>query len=395
MTIKGKIASRLRASGLHILAVAALTLPPLEGGAGAQENQTWTLQVTDSQKKEAADAGAADGAKSKGPFTLPTGKKIGVILLSGQSASSNRILEPVKTLAGLLKYEVITCDPNFDAQKVTQCATSMVAQNASAVFTISTSPGPMGSALKDAQAAGIPFFGTVSGVQPTPLIIPYGSPGVATAQLSAKWLFDTAKARKGADAKLKFMILTAPTVGLANLIEEQEVIKAASQNPNVEIVIKHDLDLGNIVQDTITMSKQAVQQYQDLAGIWTVCDLCIPLISQALDTEGLTGDKRPIVVGDYTTAQTVDLIRKERVDGVMDLPLEASVWVGFDQLLGLWSQKRPIDASYDVFDKGYSLKFMEPYILTKENIGASGPIPVISSDYESYFRAKWKAEYGL
>lgn len=395
MTIKESVASRVHASGLRLLAMTALLAPLLAGNAVAQENQTWALQVTPTQTKEATEAGAADGAKAKGPFPLPTGKKIGVILLSGQSASSNRILEPVKTLAALLKFDVITCDPNFDAQKVTQCATSMVAQNASAVFTISTSPGPMGSALKDAQAAGIPFFGTVSGVQPSPLIVPYGSPGVATAQLSAKWLFDAAKARKGADAKLKFMIMTAPTVGLANLIEEQEVIKAAAKNPNVEIVIKHDLDLGNIVQDTIAMSKQSVQQYPDLAGIWTVCDLCIPLISQALDTEGLSGDKRPIIAGDFTTAQTVDLIRKGKVDAVMDLPLEASVWVGFDQLLGLWSQKRPIDTSYDVFEKGYSLKFMEPYILTKENVGASGPIPVISPDYESYFRAKWKAEYGL
>ncbi|MET0172745.1 MAG: substrate-binding domain-containing protein [Agrobacterium vaccinii] len=388
----GTLASRLRAFKLQITATAAMAL--LAGQVMAQDAQVWKLQTTDAQQKQAAEAGAADG-KSKGTATLPTEKKIGVVLLSGQSASSNRILEPVKALAELLKFEVITCDPNFDAQKVAQCATSMIAQSASAIFTISTSPGPMGSALRDAKDAGIPVIGMVSSVQPTPLIIQYGSPGVASAQLSAKWLFDNAKQRKGPDAKLKFMLLTAPTVGLANLIEEQEVIKAAAANPNVEIVIKHDLDLGNIVQDTIAMSKQAVQQHPDLAGIWTVCDLCIPLISQALDGEGVTGDKRPIIVGDYTTAQTVDLIRKGKVDGVMDLPLEASVWVGFDQLLSFWSKETPINTSYDVFEKGYGLKFMEPYILTKANTGASGPIPVISSDYESYFRAKWKAEYGL
>lgn len=376
------------------LAATICLTPVFAAGALAQENQVWQLQATDAQKKEAADAGAADGAKSKGPFELPTGKKIGVILLSGQSASSNRILVPVQKIAELLKYEVVTCDPNFDAQKVTQCATSMVAQNVSAIFTISTSPGPMGSALKDAADAGIPVFGTVSGVQPTPLIIAYGSPGVATAQLSAKWLFDKAEANKGKDAKLKFMLLTAPTVGLANLIEEQEVIKAAKANPNVEIVIKHDLDLANIVQDTIAMTRQSVQQHPDLAGIWTVCDLCIPLISQALDTEGLEGDKRPIVAGDYTTAQTIELIRGGKVDGVMDLPLESSVWVAFDQLLAFWSHERPIDNTYDVFSKSYSLTFMEPYIITKDNVG-TGAIPVIGPDHESYFLAKWKAEYGI
>ena len=79
----------------------------------------------------------------------------------------------------------------------------------------------------------------------------------------------------------------------------------------------------------------------------------------------------------------------------MDLPLEASVWVGYDQLLGLWSRQRPIDASFDVFETGYALKFMEPYLITKENVGASGPIPVYGPDHESYFLAKWKKEYGL
>ena len=389
--LPSQIVSTLRRVAAPTVALAML----LATSAAAQEDQVWKLMVSDAQKKEATDAGTADGQKSKGPFELPTSKKIGVILLSGQSASSNRILVPVQKIADLLKYEVVTCDSNFDAQKATQCATSMVAQNASAIFTISTSPAPLGSALKDAQDAGIPVFGTVSGVQPTPLIIPYGSPGVATAQLSAKWLFDNAAARKGKDAKLKFMLLTAPTVGLANLIEEQEVIKAAGETPNVEIVIKHDLDLANIVQDTLSMSRQSVQQHPDLAGIWTVCDLCIPLISQALDTEGLEGDKRPIVAGDYTTAQTIDLIRKGKVDGVMDLPLESSVWVGFDQLLGYWSHERPIDQSYDVFSTGYSLKFMEPYIIDKSNVGDSGPVPVYGPDFESYFLAKWKVEYGL
>ena len=104
----------------------------LSGAAQAQEKQTWMLQVTPAQSQQAANLGKADGARQGGPYTLPTGKKIGVILLSGQSASSNRILKPVQTIARLLNYDVIVCDPNFDTQKITQCATSMVAQNANA-----------------------------------------------------------------------------------------------------------------------------------------------------------------------------------------------------------------------------------------------------------------------
>jgi len=382
---RGRIARSLLA-GAFVLGTA--------GAAIADDDEVWEYRLSDEQSAEAAKLGAEDGAGQGGPYALPAGKKIGVILLSGQSASSKRILRPVEKLAGLLGYEVAVCDPNFDAQKVTQCATSLVAQNADAVFSISTSPGPMGSALQDGKDRGIPFFNTVSGVQPSPLLIDYGSPGIATAQLSAAWLFEEAKKRKGDDAALKFTLLTAPTVGYANLVEEQEVLKAAEATPNVEIAIKHDLDLANIVQDTITISRQSVQQNPDLAGIWTVCDLCIPLISQAIDTEGLTGAERPIIAGDYTSGQGVALVREGKVDAIMDLPLEASVWVGFDQLLGYWSREKAIDTSFDVMSNGYGLTFMEPYLVTRENVG-DGPIPVIGPDHEAYFLAKWKEEYGL
>jgi hypothetical protein len=38
---------------------------------------------------------------------------------------------------------------------------------------------------------------------------------------------------------------------------------------------------------------------------------------------------------------------------------------------------------------------MEPYMVTKENVGASGAIPIFGADYEDYFLAKWGAEFGV
>lgn len=361
----------------------------------AQDVPVWELQTSEALKAEAVAAAQADTADVTETVAVPADKKIGLILLGGQSASSFRIQGPIEQITAKLGWETIICDPAFDAQKMSQCATSMVVQGADAIFSISISPGVLGSGLRDANDRGVPWFGTVSGVEDTDLIIPYGSPGYATAQLSAEWLFSKAKARHGDEAKLKFMIMTAPTVGLANLIEEQEVLKAADADPNVEIVINHNLDLSNIVQDTINVSRRSVQQYPDLTGIWTVCDLCIPLMSQAMDTDDRTGDNRPILAGDYTTEQTVKLIREGKVDGVMDLPLEASVWVAFDQMLANWTRGTEIASGFDVFEKGYGLTFMEPYILEQGNVGDSGAIPVYGPDYVTYFETKWAAEYGL
>ncbi len=379
------------------VALAASVMSLAATASYAQETavDSWALVATDAQKAEAAAAGAADSAKAGGAVALPTGKKIGVMLLSGQSASSQRILAAAKTIGQMLGYEVIDCDPNFDAQKVGQCATSLVAQKADVIFSVSQNPGPMGSALADAKDLGITWIGTVDAVTPSPAIIPYGAPGPISAKVKDAWLFAEMAKRKGEGAKLQVMALTAPTVGVASLEQEQTLLADAEASSVAEVVVKHDLDLANIVQDTLSTTTQTLQQYPDLAGTWTVCDFCVPLIAQAVNAAGVPAEKRPVIAGNYTTAQTIADLRKGAIDGVVDLPWETAVWVGMDQALQKWARDKEIAPSFDVFSTGYSIKFMEPYMVTKENVGASGPAPVFGPDFESYFRAKWKAEFGL
>lgn len=377
------------------LAAGAMSLAATIGYAQEATVDSWALVATDAQKTEAAAAGAADGGKAGAAVAVPTGKKIGVMLLSGQSASSQRILAAARTIAQMLGYEVIDCDPNFDAQKVGQCATSLVAQKADVIFSVSQNPGPMGSALADAKDLGITWIGTVDAVTPSPIIIPYGAPGPITAKVKDTWLFAEMAKRKGDGAKLQVMALTAPTVGVASLEQEQTLLADAQASDAVEVVVKHDLDLANIVQDTLSTTTQTLQQYPDLAGTWTVCDFCVPLIAQAVNAAGVPAEKRPVIAGNYTTAQTIADLRKGAIDGVVDLPWETAVWVGMDQVLQKWARDKEIMPSFDVFSTAYGMKFMEPYMVTKENVGASGPAPVFGPDFESYFRAKWKAEFGV
>jgi ABC-type sugar transport system substrate-binding protein len=290
-------------------------------------------------------------------------------------------------------YEVIVCDPNFDPQKVAQCATSLVAQQPDAIMSTSQSALALGSSLTDAAEAGIPWFSLVAGVDPHPALIPYGITGREIGAVYDAWLFGEIATRKGADAAHKVMAMGAPALGLALLAQQEQLVEDAKA-AGVDVVVLHDLDLPNIVQDTLSVAKQTVTQHPDLGGTWTVCDFCVPLIAQAFDTEGLTGDKRPVVGGNYTMPQTADLLRTGKVDGVVDVPFEASVYVAFDQLLQKWARDKAINVDPAVFTSGYGLKFMEPYMVTKDNIG-TGPIPIFGADYEDYFHAKWKEEFGV
>ena len=357
------IRNRLAATAV---ALAAVIVP---AASFAQEAGSWDLVKTEADAAAATAAGVADAARDGGKVEAPKGKKIGLLLLSGQSPANQRVVSAAEEISALFGFEVIVCDPNFDPQKVAQCATSLVAQQPDAIMSTSQSALALGSSLNDAAEAGIPWFSLVAGVDPHPALIPYGITGREVGAVYDAWLFDEIAKRKGADAARKVMAMGAPALGLA-LLAQQEQLVADAKAANVDVVVLHDLDLPNIVQDTLAVAKQTVTQHPDLGGTWTVCDFCVPLIAQAFDTEGLTGDARPVVGGNYTMPQTAELLRTGKVDGVVDVPFEASVHVAFDQLLQKWARDKAINADPSVFATGYGLKFMEPYMVTKDNAAA-------------------------
>ncbi|MBN9021604.1 MAG: sugar ABC transporter substrate-binding protein [Rhizobiales bacterium] len=372
------------------LALAMLALP---AAAGAQEAASWELKKSSDDVAAATAAGIADAARDGGKVEAPTGKKIGLLLLSGQSPANQRVVSAAQDIAGMFGYEVIVCDPNFDPQKVAQCATSLVAQQPDAIMSTSQSALALGASLTDAADAGIPWFSLIAGVDPHPALIPYGITGREIGKVYDAWLFDEIKKKKGGDGPAKVMALGAPALGLALLAQQEQLLEDA-KTAGVDVTVLHDLDLPNVVQDTLSTAKQTITQHPDLGGTWTVCDFCVPLIAQAFDTEGLTGDDRPVVGGNYTMPQTADLLRAGKVDGVVDVPFEASVYVAFDQLLQSWAREKAINKDPAVFTDGYALTFMEPYMVTKDNIG-DGAIPIFGADYEDYFHAKWKEEFGV
>lgn len=383
------IHSRSCAAKALVLTLGVAALPAAALAQGDVVDR-WEIVATEAESAEAAAAGESDAAS---PAEAPTDRTIGVMLLSGQSASSLRVVDAAKKVGALFGFEVIECDPNFDSQKVAQCATSLVAQNADVIFSASQNPGPMGSALADAGARGITWFGTVDEVTPSPDMIGYGAPGSLTAGVISEWLL--AEMAERFDPPLQVMALTAPTVGIASLAQEETMLADVEADPDAEMVVKHDLDLAQIVQDTLSTTQQTLQQYPGLTGTWTVCDFCVPLIAQAVETAGVAAEDRPVVSGNYATPQTISGLREGSIDGIVDLPWEAAVWVAMDQMLSKWARGTEVANSFDVFSEGYSLTFMEPYMVTAENVGESGPAPIFGPDFESYFRAKWKAEYGV
>ena len=221
------------------------------------------------QTKLARATGLRD---AKSAVSVPKGKTIGVIQLSGTSSQSIGVLATARQIAKMFGWKVAVCDPNFDPQKVAQCATSIVAQNPSVVFSVSTNTGAMGSGYQDAVKRGIPWISVVSGVVPAAGLRDYGTDGFALAKIIDTYLIKAMRA-KSTQKPLKLFAIEAPTVGIASANSSKQLVADANAAGDVD-VIHHDLDLSNAVQDTLNTSKQALQQNPNLAGMWTLCDFC-------------------------------------------------------------------------------------------------------------------------
>jgi len=337
-------------------------------------------------------AGLKDAKKAtKSKVALPKKKSIGLILLSGQSATSVRLTAATKQIGRLLGYSVTVCDPNFDPQKVQQCATSILAHKPSLIISISTNPGAFGTGISTAASRGIPWFNVGSGTTPQKGFNDYGASGFAITKMFDAWYFKQIQAKSAASKPFKLLSLTAPTVGISAVNSDKQMAADVKKNSAFELTVKHDLDLSNVVQDTLNTTKQVLQQHPDLGGISTYCDLCIPLVAQAVE-QAQGGDRKVVIAGQYSTPQTVADIRSGTVDGVAEYAWETQVWAAVDQALQNWALHKAIGRNDGVF-RTYSLRLDQPYMITKANARTTGPAPIFGQDYVTYFTTKWKAEF--
>ena len=111
---------------------------------------------------------------------------------------------------------------------------------------------------------GIPWISVVSGVVPARGLYDYGTNGFALAKIIDTYLIKTMRA-KGGTKPHKLFAIGAPTVGVASANSSKQLERDVAAAGDVQL-INHDLDLSNAVQDTLSTSRQALQQNPDLAG---------------------------------------------------------------------------------------------------------------------------------
>ena len=397
--LRNREGRRLRAT-VALLVVAAVaagvgvsTVTAASGGA----EQRSALPTNRAQAKALARAAAIkDAARAGGRVQAPRGKVIGYMHLSSQTEASVRMLNGLKTIAKLFGYKVNVCDPNFDARKVAQCATSLVAQNPDIVIVEAADPGASGAGLREAFNNKIPWI--ITGAQQTPsrfVTAQYVPDERELTRVLDTWFFDRITRRVGAGTAAEIGAWQAPPVGIGVRARDTQRKLDLRRYTNIKEVYTHDIDLSNAVQDTLQTTQQLVEQNPGIDGLWQTCDFCVGPMAQALDAKKLTGDKRPVLTGIYSTRETRQAIRESRVDGVVQNNFEAMGWVAMDQALQFWARGKKFYPNNGVFKKAYSIQILQPWIETKANVGSNNNIVKNNGeDYVTYFTTKWNKEFG-
>ena len=128
-----------------------------------------------------------------------------------------------------------------------------------------------------------------------------------------------------------------------------------------------------------------------LAG-WWFAGRCMPQIHQAVSGR-FDGGAWMLLAG-ILAAVIAALEWARHGSFTLAMASLAAVWVAVDQALENWSRGAAVKSDFSVFSS-YNVPLMQPYILDSSTAGTSGPAPILGTDFESYFSAKWKAEFGV
>jgi len=350
--------------------------------------------VAPERTEEAKKAAEADAEKAGGRVDPPTGKKIGFMYLSKSTEASVRQYEDLKTAADLFGFEIVTCDPNFDPAKTAQCATSLVAAKPDLIISAASPTSALGGGLKAAHDQGIPWIMTGAVQTPSEYYTAQYVPDERELSKTLNdWVFQQLQEKNG-NVEGTLVAFQAPTVGAGVIDRDKQRAEDLKAHPGLKQKT-HDIDLADAVQDTIKTTKQFVQNTPDVVALWNTCDFCTPPMGQALDQLGKNGDDRPVTVGIYTTKQSREQIKAGKVSGAVENNFGAQSMVAIDQAVQHWARDTPFAKDASVFSEGYGIKILEPWIVTKDNVGDTATVRNQGEDYETYFKTKWAAEFGV
>lgn len=340
-----------------------------------------------------ATAAGQKAAANEGPSVkLPT-ETVGLVNVVRASEAAQRLEAGATIAAKALGWKVIAIDAAGDPTKSEAAFVSLVNQNVAGILDLSNPTAAITQGLAQARAKGIPVinFGGLQDPSPNIEAQYYGDPTALTAALD-KYMFAHLPPHPKL-AEFTTQILLDERLRDAQFEKDAKAAGAT-------IVVKHPVDLSNLVGDTTTAAHAALLAHPDLNAFWGDIDSELPVVGAVLKSAGKCG-----TIGNYNFYD--DLINLKTIaagcgSAVVSSPVGADGWAAVDQMAEFFARKKSITS----FPPTWNVLEVNPYAVSirngsaivvtdKSNLPVAGHYVTPKTNYPVFFAAKWKKEYGI
>jgi ABC-type sugar transport system substrate-binding protein len=343
------------------------------------------------QEGAAGDEAAALGleaAKAVAAAELPSDLKIGLLNLTFESESTQRIVAALESVGDHLGIEIHSCDGGAVPARVVSCGQSLISGGADAIISNSTDPAVIQIVLESADEQGIPVLNIGGMVPESPLLAASYAPNeVAMTEVIDEFLLAEMKARSADTLAIQTNNL------ILALRTRYDVLMEDLKGSDIEVVATNETDFSNPSDSVGNATRTVLTANPDVGAMWASIDVDLGPMSQAARST-LQGQELPIIVGFYGNQATLGFIKDGLVTGVAEAPIEACVYAAVDQILNmLVREQEPVDDPY--LETAYPEPLLEPIVVTQDNLPAEGQYVTPKFDFVSFFETKWTEEYSL
>lgn len=335
-----------------------------------------------SSEGSAAGKQAANGKSSSAEV-----KTIAFLNYTRQAAALRRVESGMGAAAKALGWKFVSCDAQGNPQKVAGCASSFIQRDVDIIASVAIPQALMTTELKEARAKNIPWISS-GGQIPDNEDLFAGSFYYPEAKLYGP-LHKQFLSAIGDSGEIAALQLTVDSTARARQVQLDSDLKT---HPNVKVVDRIEGTPSNPSAATASILA-TLRRHPSIKGIWSCCDIFNQPIVQAIRQAGLTGDKRPVVVGPFPDESVLEAIRDGDFRTAVELPWEAYGWMAVDEAVqhvvnatALTSHAEPTQ---------YPAPLYAGLLVTKENVQPDkSRLQDPAYDYSAYFTAKWKVQFG-
>ena len=345
--------------------------------------------TTGGQPPSLATAGKAAGLKL-GTIKLPK-KTVGYLRYVGASAGDQRIYNGATAAFKVLGWKVITCDGQGTPTIILQCGNTLLADRPNVIVENSIPVTYLATVIKKAKAEHIPIVnigGTVP--QQNEYSATYAPNDTLLGNAMSTWLGNKLASLPQGQRQIidQTFIGTWATARVAAL-------NAHLNQYGETILTSPQADGMNLVAGTQSQMASLLTSYPTVKAIWITFDAAVQGAAQAVQTAyaGKTFPNAPLLVTFYAELPTLSLIANGDVSATVEGALEVWGWIAADQLAQYFSHHAALSKSTEPNYKGLG-NYAKLTMVTQSNLPLTGQLVPPPVNYQSYFKAKWKAQFG-